>query len=119
MVSPWVLSYSNLILDSSMRTPNGPSGFRGGKVAKKLTALILMLVGFILCIPFAWDIMFSMPTHIFTLIDLLNLVLMAIGGTMFMYGVSSFFARTYGYASTNEIELGRIRYAVENPTNRK
>lgn len=96
-----------------MRTPNGPRGFKGGKVVKKLTAIILMIVGLLLSLPFVYGMIFSAPSVLMTLWDMMCIILLVIGGPTFMYGTASFFSRTYGSASTTDIELGRIRYAVE------
>lgn len=79
-------------------------------------AIVLTLIGFAICMPFFWlTVIVGMNFHYVTLLPLLMISGLIVGGPMFMFGLISLLRGNHvsSSASTAELDIGRIRYAVE------
>lgn len=82
-----------------------------------ITSLVLLIVGLLMSIPFVVDTFFLQHEyHYIEFWPMMFLLGLIVGLPMFMGGIIGLFIRNElcGSSSTAEIDLGRIRYVVEN-----
>lgn len=91
-------------------------------VANIILSIILIVVGIILAAPFIIDvIILDHNYHYIEFWPFVRFLGMLIGSPMFLFGAINILARKHGHgsSSTAEIDLGRIRYTVENDSRKK
>ena len=83
-------------------------------VLKKLGSVIATVVGFIMCLPFCWHMMFGAHEPYMSLWTLFGVLLVVVGGPTFFIGLITLFGhRQAGYTDTTQSDLARIRFASE------
>jgi predicted phage tail protein len=98
------------------RGEKGPRMF-----VSKVTAIILLIVGFLLIQPFFWNVFIAGTTyHYMTIKVLVMLFGFVIGLPMFIGGIVCLFtSKTNASASGyNDHDMSRVRYAVEEEMRR-
>lgn len=96
-------------METQQQTPTKQSKIK--ILIRKLGALLISFVGFLLSIPFVHLDMTSSGSNM-TAYGMFTAVLIMIGAPMFFFGIAYFF-RKGGHYDTNQAELKRIRYAAE------
>lgn len=89
---------------------------------KTTSSLILIIVGFLVSIPFIIDVMlFDNNYHYIELWPFLRFLGMLVGSSMFLFGFISLMVRNCsgGSSSTAELDLARLRYTVETDSRSK
>ena len=94
--------------------PIRPSRTRGS-ILNKVAAIIRMVIGGIMCMPFAWHMLFAAREPYMSLWTALGVLLMVVGGPIFFIGFFNFIIRnpSNGTVSTVESDVQRIRFAAE------
>ncbi len=73
-----------------------------------------MIVGGLMVCPFIWFVILGPTTVYMSMAKLVSLVLMVIGGPLWFFGLASMFAsQGPGSSNTSQLDLARIRHAVE------
>lgn len=99
-----------------MRTIRNNKDFKGKKLVSRITAIIIGVVGFLLCQPFIWAVMiFGEHEPYMSFARFIYVCIFILGLPMFFYGIIGLLTagHTLGSASTDASDLGRIRHAVE------
>lgn len=88
---------------------------RPNMVISPITAIICIVVGFIITAPFFWFVAINgQPSPYMALSTFLMIIGFVIGSPMFLFGVVGFFFRRGSSpSSTAELDISRIRYTVE------
>lgn len=92
-------------------------GNRRANVLSLLAAIIITVVGFLISLPFTWLVVIKGNAyHNMDFLGLLMIVGFVLGGILFMFGLVNILIgnRPVGSSSTLEMDIGRIRYKVEN-----
>jgi sugar phosphate permease len=87
----------------------------GNKIISFATAIITIIVGFLISAPFFWFVALSeQHSPYMTLSTFLMIIGFVIGSPMFLFGLVGLISRRgAGPASTIDLDISRIRYTVE------
>lgn len=99
-----------------MRTIRVNRDFKGKKLMSRITSIVIGVVGFIMSMPFMHVIMFGEHQPYMSLARIGALLIFIIGGPMVFAGIFGFMIAGKsggGSSSTTEVEVGRMRHAME------